>query len=374
MSHQLVLQVHAADPLAAGLDQVLRTILDHHHAQRVDGRDVPGVEPAVALRGCRGCRIVVVAAGDPCPAHHEPARLAGAPRQLAALVILDAELRQRHHAPAAGHRVVLPLHVVELLIQHHMVRGAKRRRFRHAPSDLHVQAVAAVQAGQHRSRRGAAAHEQRAQGRRDVRCSRSRGAIQFVEQPRHDRRHTSADCHTLLGRDAHDRHGVGEDAHEHLLRAGHRAGVRIAPGVDVEHRHDRHDHVATADAQEVGAEAREAVQHDGAVAVQHALRVARGAAGVAHAAGLPLVDLRIAVRGRVTADELLVIHRACRQAAGHESEHHDRGHVRRMLPDQRNHPCEHVFDEQDLVIRVIQDVRDLLQRQADVDHVADRTD
>ena len=90
MAHQLVFEIDAADPLAAGFDQVLRTILNHHRAIEIDGRNVTGIEPAVVLR-CRGSGgVVVVAARDPGTANQQSSGFAGSPRQFGSLVIFEA--------------------------------------------------------------------------------------------------------------------------------------------------------------------------------------------------------------------------------------------------------------------------------------------
>ena len=47
VAHQTVLERDRTDPLATGLDEILRSILNLHRAALVDRRDVAGLEPAV---------------------------------------------------------------------------------------------------------------------------------------------------------------------------------------------------------------------------------------------------------------------------------------------------------------------------------------
>jgi hypothetical protein len=67
-------------------------------------------------------------------------------------------------------------------------------------------------------------------------------------------------------------------AGQHQLGPGHGRGVGHAPGVDVEHRHDRQHHRARREVERVGqGAAAVGVQHGRAVRVEHALGVAGGA-------------------------------------------------------------------------------------------------
>ena len=76
------------------------------------------------------------------------------------------------------------------------------------------------------------------------------------------------------------------------------AGVGEAPGVGVEHRHDRQDHVALAGAEAVGDHHAHRVQAGRAVRVDDALGVAGGAARVAHRRGPVLVRVVATRPGR----------------------------------------------------------------------------
>ena len=220
----------------------------------------------------------------------------------------------------------------------------------------------------------AAADDEPLQRRERIRSARHLRLIHFVKQAEEDGWHTGAHGHAFVRDESCDVFRIGEDTHVHLLRARHRARVRISPRVDVKHRHDRHDAIATVHAEQVCAEAGKTVQCDCAVAVENTFRITRSPARIAHAARLTLVDFRIRERRRLTADERFVVDHAVRQSAGHWSKHNNRRHARRVLAKQRDHAGENVLDEQNSVFSVIQDVGDLLERQSDVHHVADCAD
>ena len=80
----------------------------------------------------------------------------------------------------------------------------------------------------------------------------------------------------------------------------------MPPAVDVEHRHHRQHHVGRAGAQAVGQRRSHRVQHGRAVAVEHALRVAGGAAGVAQGTGGVLVEAGPVVLVAVRRQQVLV--------------------------------------------------------------------
>ena len=76
-----------ADPLAAGLDHVLRAIRDPHVALGVDRDDVAGLEPAVVGEAVGLLAALEVARRDPGAAHLELAHRLAVPRSTAALVV-----------------------------------------------------------------------------------------------------------------------------------------------------------------------------------------------------------------------------------------------------------------------------------------------
>src|SRR3954464_3780488 len=110
MGDQLVLERDRRDPLAAGLDHVLRTILDLNEPARIDRDDVAGPEPAVARPaiGCVGR--LVIRRRDPRPAHLQPPYRAAVPRQLVLELVADAKLDERERQALL--REVIELHLL----------------------------------------------------------------------------------------------------------------------------------------------------------------------------------------------------------------------------------------------------------------------
>ena len=125
--------------------------------------------------------------------------------------------------------------------------------------------------------------------------------------------------------------------HDHV-GAGQATGVGHAPRVRVEHRHHRHDAVVGAQPEGVGQALPEGVQHVRPVRVENALRVARGAARVAEARGLALVELGVLEAGLGGGQQLLVV-QGVRQRSGVPVAHHhvvaDRLEARRQLLEER---------------------------------------
>src|SRR5690606_15157906 len=108
----LVLQLHRADPLAAGLDDVLRAVPQPDVAVRVDRGDVAGLEPTVLGERLGGALVVVVAGGDPRAADLQLAGGLPVPGLLLAGdrigdAGLDTEERLAHGRPQVRHAVLV---------------------------------------------------------------------------------------------------------------------------------------------------------------------------------------------------------------------------------------------------------------------------
>ena len=150
----------------------------------------------------------------------------------------------------------------------------------------------------------------------------------------------------------------------------HQAGlVRQAPGVGVEHGHDRQDAVGRAGADRLGHARPHGVQHRRAVRVQDALGVARGAAGVTEGGGLVLLELGVLVARALGGQQLLVVQLARQLGLGALAHDHEVldglelvGHLGQRL-DQRG------VHQHDLVLGVVGHVHQLLLEQADVQRV-----
>src|SRR5690606_35604094 len=101
MRDREVLQLDGADPLAARLDHVLGAIGDLHVAQRTNGRDIAGVEPAALVEHVVTAALVVTGS-DPWPANlQRPERLAIA-RDFDAVVVLHSQLDAEYGSSLAS--------------------------------------------------------------------------------------------------------------------------------------------------------------------------------------------------------------------------------------------------------------------------------
>ena len=147
------------------------------------------------------------------------------------------------------------------------------------------------------------------------------------------------------------------------LRALHRREVRVAPGVRMEHRHDRHDGVVDAEAEPervVRADA-ERVQDGRAVRVDDAARPARRAARVTHRGGLALVELRVLPLVRIGGREQLLVR------VLHDPDVLDL----RPLPELVEQRQERAVDDHGPVAGVIRDVVEVVRMEAEVERVED---
>src|SRR5947209_10327295 len=132
MPHEMVFKLHRRDPLAAGLDDVLRAIGDLDETQGIDAAHVAGAQPAVveALRR----QVFIIGAGDPGAAHLDLADRLAVPRQLGAGavgVIDEAHLDAGEDAPRL--RAPVRLLAVPGAARRPGQRG-DRRRLGHAPA------------------------------------------------------------------------------------------------------------------------------------------------------------------------------------------------------------------------------------------------
>ena len=149
----------------------------------------------------------------------------------------------------------------------------------------------------------------------------------------------------------------------------------MRPAIGMEHRHDRHQHVARVHADHVAVVRHQSVQDVRAMRVKNALRVAGRPRRVAHAGRSILVE---GFPGEITvdlADPFLVGHdvgqRACRHVRGvgeHDIAFYARKLARELL--QQWNECQ--IEQHHLVLRVIDDPDDLLGKQARIDGMIDR--
>src|SRR5206468_2981198 len=132
VAHERVLERDRADPLAAGLDEVLGAVLDLDVAARVDGDDVAGAEPAVRRETIRRLRTPVVRASDPGTAHLELTHRLPVPWHLALCVVPGPDLDERHRIPLFCAIAEARLDVRLLEIAHQAGHNTERRCLGHA--------------------------------------------------------------------------------------------------------------------------------------------------------------------------------------------------------------------------------------------------
>ena len=116
---------------------------------------------------------------------------------------------------------------------------AERRHLGHAPCMDHLHAVVVLEGAQHGRRTGRAA-DHRAIERREAHAR----LLHIVEQAKPHGRHAGRIRDAFGFHQFVQRLAVEILAGEHQLRAGQRRGVRNAPCVHMEHRHDRQHGVA----------------------------------------------------------------------------------------------------------------------------------
>ena len=348
MAHERVLERDRRDPLAAGLDDVLRPVLDPDEAAGMERHDVARHEPAVVRPAIGLVGRVVVAGRDPRPADLELAHRLVVPRDLVAVGVLRAQLDERE-------RNALHLDVVELLRPLLVLQGPgevadrrDRRRLRHAPAVDDREVVPRLVRVDHRPRRRRAAAEHALEPG-EVPLAGIR--VELREDAKPDRRHARRPRHLLLLERVEQALAVEVRARVDDVRADHRREVRVAPRVRVEHRHHRQERVGLGErmAERRARGDAERVEDRRAVRVDDALRHARRAARVAHGRGLVLVELRVLPLVRVGAGQQLLVR------VLDDEDVLDRRLVLELV-EQRQ---QHLVDDDDLVAGVRRDVREV---------------
>ena len=250
-------------------------------------------QPSSVQRSACSGRLVV-AGGHPGPAHLELAHRLGVPGDLLAVVADRAQLDERDRQALHRDDVELRLLVGGAELADVVGGGRERRGLGHPPAVHDGLAVPLPEAGDHRPRRGRAADEHVLQL---LEVPAVGLLVEHAEDAHPDRRHAGGDRHPLLLEVVEQRLGVEERAGEDELRADHQARVRIAPGVRVEHRHDRQHRLRLGHVQAERCDERlaERVQDGRAVRVEDALRHPGRAARVAHGRRGVLVQHRILV-------------------------------------------------------------------------------
>ncbi len=108
-----------------------------------------------------------------------------------------------------------------------------------------------------------------------------RVGLDVLQQHQPDRRHAERHRHLLVAQQLVDALAVEPGSRQHQLGAGHRAGVRHAPRIDVKHRHDQQQRFGRRNAEAVSDAGAIRVQDRRAMRKQHALGIAGRARRVA---------------------------------------------------------------------------------------------
>ena len=369
MGHDDVLEVDRGDPLAAGLDDVLRAVGDAEVAEFVEGAHVAGSQPPVAelLR----CFVQVIGPGDPRTADFDLAdRLAvGAGHDRIADGILgdDPELDTGQDAP--GEIVVI-----------HGVRGigvlvgfrqrAEGGGLGHAPPLHDLEAVLVEEALHEHARHCRSARGDASQRREVDGC-----ALAVVPDVVPDGGDSHGDRRARLLDERRKRSGLEELGREDEVGTGEEAGVRRAPGVGVEHRHDDEELVGFVEPEHRCAERGERMEVGRAVAVGNALRIAGGARRVTHCRGASLVGLDPLESGLFGGERVVVVHRRGARKSFREhrmiarTDDEEVGHVRQRPGDLAQQGDQRTVDDDHPVIGVVHHEGQLFREQADVQRV-----
>ena len=303
VAHQRGLEGDGTDPLPAGLDQVLCAVSQLDTPLLPDGHDVAGLEPAVIGEPCVGTAGVEILSRDPRTAHFELAHRFAVPD---GQTLIGARPHFDKRQRGALHRAI-PQPVVRRQVPDDRRHGAdrpERRHLGHPPRVEDVEPVALLEPANHRKRRGAPTHRNRAQRAQVVRAGT---LVELLQQAEPHGGHACRQRHAFPHEQVEHARRVEVRPRKHLVGAEERRRKRQPPRVDVEHRHNRQDRVVLADRQRVAQPERERVQHDGPVRVEHALRPPGRPRRVAHRRRVELVDLRLSKPGRVRRRQHLLV-------------------------------------------------------------------
>ena len=187
---------------------------------------------------------------------------------------------------------------------------ADRAHLGHAPGMHDLDAVFILEAVDHRRRAGRAADDEPLQGRE---AQLALGHV--VQQPEPHRRHAGAHRHLFALEELVEAFAVERGAGQHELRADQHRRIRQAPGIHMEHRHDRADHVARREIEAIGQRRAVGMQHRRAMLIERAFGIAGRARGVAKRRGQPLIEDRPDEIVALGCDEILVAKRCPRAPA-----------------------------------------------------------
>ncbi len=177
---------------------------------------------------------------------------------------------------------------------------------------------------------------------------------------------------TVPGDDGRQGGGLEELLGHDQVRPGQHGRVRGAPGVGVEHRHDREHAVPFVRPERRRRADSHRVQVGRAVAVDDSLGIARGPRRVAHGRGLPLVELGPVVARLLPRQQLLVGQGLPERGGVALAHHHDVLDRGQLVADPGQQPGDGGVHDDDPVLGVVDDVGELFGEEPQVEGVEDR--
>ena len=244
---------------------------------------------------------------------------------------------------------------------------AERRSFGHAPCVQNLHAVFFLVCLYHGKGSRRPTHDHRAY-RRDIRLI----FAQVLQQHVPDRGHACGECDFLLLDEVGDGFADELVAGVDHFRPCHARRERNAPAHDMEHRHDGQNDVAARHCERVTHRDAHRVQKDRAVRIEHTFGFTRCARCIAHACRGVLIKRGKIFYGAFIGDQRFVIGHAFELNAGIGCKviHHDKflhGLELRFEVGQRFH--QRLVAENKFIFRVVDDVDELLGKQANVERV-----
>ena len=247
---------------------------------------------------------------------------------------------------------------------------AERAHFGHAPGVADFDAVVVLEGADHVGRAGRAANDDELQRREPLALF-----AHVMQQPEPDGRHGRRHCHLFRFEKVVDRAAVELRPRHHHARPAHWTGERQAPGIGVEHRHDRQHRVVGVQRQRLGAGRHHRMEDVRAMRVEDALRVAGGPRSVAEAGRGALVELLPAKVAVGLGEPVLIGDRVLepsRRHVGGVGQHDIALDRRQFVGDRLEQRHEGEVGHHEPVLGVIHDPGDLLREKARVDGVIDR--
>ena len=309
----------------------------------------------------------VVFLADPGAAHQKVAECLAVPRQILAGIVDDFHIDAVDRAALIVLQGKAPFGVPVVVLGLERIDRAERAHFGHAPGVNDLYAIIFFEAADHRRRAGGSAD--------DGALERAEGLVVLFherEQAEPYRRHARGDRDFFLLEQLEHAGAIEPRSREYQLGADHGRAIGQAPGVDVEHRHHRQDDVARGNVQRVRHARRVAVNDGAAVAVEHALGIARRARGVAQRRCGALVELRPVEFIGMRVDQFFVaqhigqLRRRHVRLVGHED---PALHQRALVGNGFDQRHESQVDKYIAIFGMVGDVDDLLGEQPGIDRM-----